>query len=116
MLRLILLCFTLLSNFNNNTDAQGSSIIMHCPEADNVTILLLEYSLIQGLLRNLSVRLLCSIHRKLVDIKTKQPSRKVKEVASVSEIKESSSKMKINFYIDVQVLYEKIVAPSLRQM
>ena len=102
--------FYALNHFlKNNTDAQGSSIIMHCPEADNVTILLLEHSLIQDLLRNHSVRLFCSIHRKLVDIKTKKPTRKVKEAASVLDFKESSSKMKINFYIDVQMLYDKII-------
>ena len=60
--------------FKYNTDAESSSMIMHCPEGDNGAILLLETSLSCDLLRNHSVRLFCSIHGKLVDIRTKKPT------------------------------------------
>ena len=93
----------------NNTDSQGSSLIMHCLEADNVTILLLEHSLIQDLLRKHNVSLYCAIHSKLVDVRTKKPSRTIKETGSVPDFRESCLRIKINFYINVQMLYDKII-------
>ena len=42
-------------------------------------------------------------------MRTKKPSRTIKETASVPDFKESCSRIKINFYINVQTLYDKII-------
>ena len=85
-------CYACSQFLKYNIDAQGSSMIMHCSEGDNGAILLLEHSFSCDLLRNQSVRLVCSIHGKLVDSKTKKPTRKVEEAAYVSDLKSLAQK------------------------
>ena len=100
--------FALRQFLRNNSDVGGSSIIIHCPEADNITILLLEHKLIEDIVRRFSIHLFCSVHNKLVDAKTKQPTKKAKETASIEDFKESASKIRMNFYINVVQLYQNI--------
>ncbi len=56
-----------------------------------------------------SIKIPCSIHNKIVDIKTGKPCKQPQEDVNVEEFKALSSKVKMNFFIDVQRLYDNIV-------
>ena len=93
-----------------NRSEKGKSIVINCPETDNVTILLLKHTLIRKLIVTNSIKLYCSIHNKLVDFKTGKPTKKAKEGDSVEEFKAKNSRVKMNFFIDVGKLYEDLVS------
>lgn len=88
-----------------NPSAKDSSVIISCPEADNVTILLLEHQLLSELIAETNIHLFSAIHPKIVDQRTKKPAKKAKETATVEEFTTLSSKVKLNFYINVRCLY-----------
>ena len=101
--------FFALNNFLTcNPSAAGSSIIMSCPEADNVTILLLEHHLISNIIDQYNIKLFCTIHNKTVDVKSKKPTKKPKESSTVPEFAALSSKVKIDFFINVFELYRML--------
>ena len=83
----------------------GSSIVIACPEADNVTILLLKHQLLKGLLEQYSIHLYCTVHNKVVDVTTGKTTKKPKESANIEEFRALSSKVKMDFYLDVGKLY-----------
>ena len=60
----------------NNPGTTGSSVVINCPEADNVTILLLEHQLISEVIENHDISLYCTVHNKIVDAKTGKPTKK----------------------------------------
>ena len=93
-----------------NRSEKGKSIVINCPETDNVTILLLKHTLIRKLIVTNSIKLYCSIHNKLVDFKTGKPTKKAKEGDSVEEFKAKNSRVKMNFFLDVGKLYEDLVS------
>ena len=99
--------FALKRFLDHNSTIQGSSIVINCPEADNVTTLLLEHHLISQIIRTREIRIYCAIH-KSVDAKTGKPCKKAKEDASVEEFQALSSKVRMNFCIDVQKLYDNV--------
>ena len=93
---------------DHSPNVVGHSIVINCPEADNVTILLLEHALISKIMRMHAIKIYCAIHNKVVDVKTGKPCKKPKEDANVDEFQVLSSKVKMNFFIDVQKLYDNI--------
>ncbi len=101
--------FALKSFFDNNSNAApNSSIVINCPEADNVIILLLEHQLLKNLINSYNIHLYCAVHEKLVDVKTGKPTKKPKESANVEEFCSLSSKIKMNLYIDVDCPYANL--------
>ena len=92
----------------NNPGTAGSSVVINCPEADNVTILLLEHQLISEVIENHDVSLYCTVHNKIVDAKTGKPTKKAKETATIEEFRSLGSKIKMDFYINVRQLYTDI--------
>ena len=83
---------------NNINIKEGSAIIISCPEADNVTILLLEQRLILEILSNHCVKLYCSVHDKFTDVASGKAIKKTKKEATVDEFKTSNSKIKMKSY------------------
>ena len=73
-----------------------------------MTILLLEHRLINYLISTHSINLYCSVHNKLVDFKTGKITKKPKATANIEEFQALSSKVKLNFYIDVSKLYQEL--------
>eukprot|EP00794_Sanderia_malayensis_P011535 gene11535-12728_t len=102
--------FALKRFWDQNPNVHDSSIIINCPEADNVTILLLEHYLINDIINDYAIKLFCAIHNKLVNVKTGKPTKKTKKDANVEEFRDMSSKVKMNFYIDVKRLYATLSA------
>eukprot|EP00794_Sanderia_malayensis_P010665 gene10665-11794_t len=102
--------FALKRFLDQNPNVHNNSIIIKCPEADNVTILLLEHYLINDIINDYAIKLFCAIHNKLVNVKTGKPTKKPKKDANVEEFRDMSSKVKMNFYIDVKRLYATLSA------
>ena len=79
-----------------NANNYNNAIVINCPEADNVTILLLKYQLLSQLINGNTISLYCSVQ--LVDAKPGKPTKKPKKQANIEEFKQLSSKIKMNFY------------------
>ena len=92
-----------------NLHSNDCSIVVHCPEADNSTILLLEHQLLRQILTSGSINLFCTINNKLVDATSGKPTKKPKETASMKDIQKLSCKVTMEFYIDFTTVYESII-------
>ncbi len=72
--------FFALKRFLDNGHPSGTSVIINCPEADNVTILLLQHRLISEIISTHSIKLYCAIHNKLKILRQGNPQNSQKKM------------------------------------
>ena len=70
--------FELIQSLIDISALNRSKILIHCPEADDIIILSLELQLIEYMLKRFSIHLFSSVHKKIVDAETKQPTKNQK--------------------------------------